>query len=230
MLRDGLSDLDRRRANQGLIRTVDARPGNVWIGREGGVMDNASNESVEWSDIIASETPFDAEQGIWFKYGRTYLDRKRQLKEFENKIGFKLPKDFLGLIGEYCEGGFDGWYRVKKGPFGRIVWSHLLLMKSPDLVDQQMDSDPGKHGHTYITASLLKNEATTFYDGANLRYFPFGAASCFQSIDSCIEGHLAFDVKNERRVVFIAKEDPKLVPIADTFSEMMKEAVFEGFG
>ena len=188
-------------------------------------------------DDTPYESPFDPEQGIWFKYGRLYADRALQLEIFEAHCGFKLPEDFLGLIQGWCEGGFEGWWRVKQGEFGRILWSHLLLMKLPDDVDREAEQRhlqnllqmnfPGKH-ETKIVTDLLEARRRVFFgaDG-RLRYFPFGEALCLRSDDNGETGYLAFDVRNHNQVVFITGKAEDFTVIARSFSAMMLGAVFE---
>jgi hypothetical protein len=72
-------------------------------------MENSEHDAgdVDYGEDV-SITPFDATAGIAFKHGRLYSDRARQVSEFEKTTGFEIPQDFLEMLGEYCEGGFDG--------------------------------------------------------------------------------------------------------------------------
>jgi hypothetical protein len=76
--------------------------------------------------------PFDPSQGIAFKYGTNFSNAAQEIAAFEKHHGIKLPADFVRMIGSWCEGGFDGSYRVATGDFGRVVWWSMLLMKLPD--------------------------------------------------------------------------------------------------
>ncbi|MBK8479219.1 MAG: hypothetical protein IPL39_23945 [Opitutaceae bacterium] len=137
----------------------------------------------------------------------------------------------MALIGEYCQGGFDGWYEVRKGPFGSMVWNHLLLMKLPDSVDEEKEDAPYMRGKTFIATRLLERKKGLFYsDAGALRYFPFGTAICFQSRDSATEGYLAFDFENRGQVVFICEDRSEAIDVAPSFSEMMRNSVFQFYG
>lgn len=193
------------------------------------------NDSSDFDEDVPTETPFNLEQGIWFKYGRLYTDREGQIRSFQNKCGFVLPADFLSLIGDYAEGGFDGWYQVKKNQLGSIVWKHLLLMRLPIRVDLEYEEMyaklPGREGSTSIVLKLLEQKRSLFYSSnGELAFFPFGRATIFRPDDTGADGFLVFDLKSENSVRYISEEDPKNVPIARSFSEMMAGSVFQFFG
>lgn len=168
------------------------------------------------------------EPTVAFGYGRRYGDRARELGEFERHCGVRLPPDFVRSVGETCEGGFDGWYRVKTGAFGTIVWKHLLLMKLPDAGDREIESIVGQKEGTHITADLLDTRRSLFRstDGT-LRFLPFGAASCLRPEGRADEGFLAFDYANGGAVVFLREGVFEVIPIAETFTRMMAGAVLE---
>ena len=193
-------------------------------------MEHPEEDEFDFDDFIASETPFDPKEGIWFRYGRIFLDAPRQIADFESFLGVKLPGDFLGLIGENCIGGFDGWYQVLKDDSGSLVWMHLLLMKLPDSVDLESDEALGQEGASYITTKILDSRRELFFEDKQLAYLPFGAASRMQSDGSGIEGYLAFDINKQYRVVFIHDEKIEPTPVANSFSNMMAGAVFQFFG
>ena len=181
---------------------------------------------------------FDPERKIIIKSGRLYADCAQQVEMFESHCGFKLPEDFLGLIQPWCEGGFGGaWYRVKQGEFGRIVWTHLLLMKLPDETDREMEREHKENFLranlpivfvTKIVTDLLETKRRIFFgaDG-RLRYFPFGEAFCLTPDERGDNGYLAFDVRNQNQVVFVTGKAEDFTVIAKSFSAMMSGAVFE---
>lgn len=164
-------------------------------------------------------TPFDPARGILFKYGRMFRDRDRQVEEFERAIGAELPADFLELIGEYCEGGFDGFYRVYFQDGVEVGWTHLLLMKHPD------EHDSRKHD----TLQLLRVKAKVFFDEQGLAFLPFGEA-CIPSDVTRNEGYLAFDVRNAGAVVYVPESGGPRIVVATSFREMMVRSQFVFFG
>ncbi len=193
--------------------------------------DNQEDEASSFEDDSPTETPFDPQQGIWFKYGRIYLDRANQIEQFETHCGYSLPKDFLELIGEYCSGGFDGWYQIKTGSYGSIVWARLLLMKMPDDVDRDMHKRSSNKERNYITTELLHTKRSIFYskDG-QLERFPFGTAYCFKTDNTGSDGYLVFDLRDANRVKFVSDQEPKEVLISATFTEMTLKSVFQFYG
>lgn len=193
-------------------------------------MNDADTQGFSYDDLITSETPFDPNTGIWFKYGRNFLDREKQIHDFEACVGVKLPDDFLAFIGEKCEGGFDGWYQVRKDESGRLVWTHLLLMKLPDSVDEETDREASPEGRTHITTRLIAAERCLFYRGERLHYLPFGTANLFQQDCSGTEGYLAFDTIHQMRVVFLHENESTPSLVADSFTAMMSNAVFQFLG
>jgi len=165
-------------------------------------------------------TPFDPDSGIWFKYGRVYQDRDNQIAEFERETKFKLPPDFLNLIGEYCEGGFDGWYRGHFKDNVEVLWRHLLLMKHPD------DVDPEEHD----TIRLLCEKPMLFYCNEILSLFPFGEAYAHFTRDQSSDGYLAFDVSRANAVVYVSEEHDQKIDIAKSFRDMMLDSQFVFYG
>lgn len=197
--------------------------------------DSPDGEIPDFDDEVPTETPFDPKQGIWFKTGRLFMGRESQLKSFDAHCAFSLPEDFLALIGDYAEGGFDGWYEVKKGEFGSIVWNHLLLMRLPTPIDfeieEMLSKMPQLRDHTSMAVKILERNRSLFYTSAGvLAYFPFGTACCFKSDRTDAEGFLVFDVRDSNCVRFISEKDPKSEFIARSFSEMMNGAVFQFYG
>lgn len=169
--------------------------------------------------------PFDPAEGIHFKYGTSYADPAVEQATFEAHYGIRLPRDFVKMIGDWCEGGFDGWYRVIEGKFGRVVWHHLLLMK---LASKEERADrmlaPRNIDH------VLKKHAQLFRTPAGERiHFPFGEALVIESSRE-IEGYLAFDLRDSMAIVFLLSDGGEPRPIADTFGAMMSGATFEHFG
>lgn len=200
-------------------------------------MDSESDHD-SWGDEEGFwETPFNLEDGIRFKFGMSFINREAEIAKFEEHLGFALPADFLNMIDDWCEGGFDGWYKVKKVEFGTINWDHLLLMRLPIAVDYEWDEDlkalPGMKGFaTHITTRLLEQNPSLFYTTLELiSYFPFGTAICYKPADKTgTSGYLVFDRENENKVRYVSNEEPRYLEIADTFSEMMANSVFESFG
>lgn len=189
-------------------------------------------------------TPFDPTAGIWFKHGRLYTERDAQIAAFEKATGFKLPLDFLEMIGEYCEGGFDGHYRVYFKDNVEIQWHHLLLMKLADECDVSMQDELAKlMGAKPELAELAGRFQTVGYDSlklisakpqlfgkpGNMSLFPFGEASEFHPPDDTTQGYLAFDVGHDNSIVFVAK-DGKRREIAGSFREMMLGSSFVFYG
>ena len=183
-----------------------------------------TNQDAEDSDLEYTETPFDPERGIWFKYGSVFADKEREIAEFEEKLGLSLPRDFVELIGEYCEGGFDGWYRVARGGYGTVVWQHLLLMRVSKPTDVEYLSKKN------VAAWTIYEYRHLFAEGPLLRYFPFGEAACFRDDGSGDKGFLVFDRRDNDAVKYVSQAGPKVVPLARTFTEMMHNSFFQFFG
>ena len=169
------------------------------------------------------ESPFDPDLGLAFKVGRSFgLDNKdSEIKNFEKNFGIILPADFVSLIGDWCEGGFDGFYRVAKERNFHIVWSHLLQMKLSD-----HPIDPSHHPNL-----SLKRYPTTFFSNNKLVYFPFGEA-CYWSDNSNedhSEGFLAFDLLNQNKIRYLDTQNRNIL-IADSFSAMVMQSTLLQFG
>lgn len=193
-------------------------------------MTTSSEDEFDQDDCIPTETPFDPKQGIWFKYGRLYQDAKTQIADFEGHLDVKLPEDFLGLIGENCEGGFDGWYQVMKDDAGSLIWTHLLLMKLPDLVDEKRDGISGQEECSHITTRILDSKRELFFKKDRLALMPFGTASRIHPEGTGTDGFLAFDINNGSRIVFVHRADIDPVFVSESFSTMMTASVFQFFG
>jgi hypothetical protein len=192
--------------------------------------------------FIQAATPFDPEEGVYFKYGRIYLKPEEQIAEFEAYFGIKLPDDFLELTGGWCEGGFDGNYKVAEDGFGVVKWNHLLLMKMPDSVDLESDEifrkayesvnyqDPPYK--SMLVVEIVPANRSLFYSEDRLKYFPFGAA-IYYSPDSFIDidyGFLVFDLSDNYAIRYCSKAEPAGFKIADSFSEMMHQSFFMFYG
>lgn len=165
-------------------------------------------------------TPFDPTTGIWFKCGRVYMDRDRQIAEFEEATGYALPSDFAEMIREYCEGGFDGHYRVYLKDGLEIQWHHLLLMKLADEHDM----------YDHDTLHLIREKPEVFGKPGAVRMFPFGEAYEFRSPDDMTKGYLAFDASRDNAVVFVPEGDGKQTALAGSFREMMVDSSFVFYG
>ena len=143
-------------------------------------------------------TPYDPARGLLFKHGRLYADRNKQVAAFERVTGYKLPRDFLEMIGEYCEGGFDGYYRVYFKNGVEIQWHHLLLMKLADAIDESHQDAMAKLiaarpelaeladrfqavGHDGL--KLIRAKPALFGKPGGIRLFPFGDACELRSAD-----------------------------------------------
>lgn len=172
--------------------------------------------------------PFDPAQGIAFKYGMTYRDQKSEIATFENHHGIKLPADFLRMIGEWCEGGFHGSYRVATGDFGRVVWWSMLLMKLPDAAARETQAE-SEAGPMIIDDLIAKHRANFMNESGTLIRFPFGRASCGTD-ETEVAGHLAFDLFDSMVIVFVPLGDGPSRRIADTFEQMMHRAALEFYG
>jgi hypothetical protein len=165
-------------------------------------------------------TPFDPNAGICFKYGRVYTDRNRQIADFEKATGYRLPSDFLEMVREYCEGGFDGYYRVYFQNGVEIQWHHLLLMKLAD--------DHDTFGHDAL--KLIRARPELFGKPGEIRMFPFGEACKLQSPNHLTKGHMAFDASHDNRVMFVPESGGKGTGIAGSFREMMLGSSFVFYG
>jgi hypothetical protein len=172
-------------------------------------------------------TPFDPERGLRFKVGRIYLDQEREVREFEERLGFKLPEDFLGMIGEYCAGGPDGDYRVYCEDGVDIVWSELLLVKVADaayrryLEELQELMGTGARLPNCDTIAIIEGSPGDFGRLGALRLFPFGRADLWRTPEDYTRGYLAFDVARGTRVVFVSVDGSCRIEIARSFREMM---------
>jgi hypothetical protein len=180
-------------------------------------MDNSARGQMY--DEHVTVTPFDPAGGIHLKYGRIYTSRDQQLAAFERLTGFTLPPDFLEMIGEYCEGGFDGHYRVYFKDGVEVQWHHLLLMKEAD------ESDT--HGHD--TVALLRTTPKLFNDAAGLALFPFveGYVARGSTMD---KGYLAFDIRRQCAIAFVSQSGSAPIYIAESFREMMLASCFVFYG
>jgi hypothetical protein len=169
-----------------------------------------------------TESPFDTERGIAFKYGRSYMDSKQtKVRDFEKQFKITLPTDFLDLIDDWCEGGFDGFYRVLNDAGMEVVWTHLMLMKVRDEHDHP-EHDP---------QVALDRYRSTFFRNNVMKFFPFGEAFFTRKGDEPArgDGFLVFDLENAYAVRF-AGINSFNVAVAPTFSRMMKESTFLVFG
>jgi hypothetical protein len=172
--------------------------------------------------------PFDSSQGIAFKYGTNYSNAAQEIAAFEQHHGIKLPADFVRMIGERCEGGFDGSYRVASGDFGRISWWTMLLMRLPDAVDRQTQA--GSEAGPMIIDDLLAKHPANFRDeSGRLIRFPFGRA-CSGTEEGEVTGHLAFDLRDSMAVIFVPLDGRPPHRIAATFERMMFSAALEFYG
>jgi hypothetical protein len=172
--------------------------------------------------------PFDPSQGIAFKYGMIFSDPAQEIATFEKHHGVKLPPDFIRMIGEWCEGGFDGSYRVAAGDFGRIVWWSMLLMKLPDSAARKSLADSGA-GPAIIDDLLAKHSANFRDESGRLIRFPFGRAYCGTD-ESEAAGHLAFDLRDSMAIIFVPLDGSPPHRIAATFERMMFSAALEFYG
>ena len=172
--------------------------------------------------------PFDPSQGIAFKYGAKYSNAAQEIAAFEKHHGIKLPADFVRMIGIWCEGGFDGSYRVATGDYGRVVWSSMLLIKLPDEAarETQAESEAGP----MIIEDLFAKHRTNFTDkSGRLIRIPFGRAYCGTD-ESEVAGHLAFDLQDAMAILFIPLDGGPPRRIAATFEQMMHGAALEFYG
>jgi hypothetical protein len=172
--------------------------------------------------------PFDPSQGIAFKYGTNYSNAAQEIAAFEQHHGIKLPADFVRMIGEWCEGGFDGSYRVASGDFGRISWWSMLLMRLPDAVDRKTQA--GSEAGPMISDDLLAKHPANFRDkSGKLIRFPFGRAYCGAD-EGEAAGHLAFDLLDSMAIIFITLDGSPPRRIAATFEQMMLNSALEFYG
>lgn len=172
--------------------------------------------------------PFDPSQGIAFKYGTTFSNAAREIAAFEQHHGIKLPADFVRMIGEQCEGGFDGSYRVASGDVGRISWWSMLLMRLPDAVDRQTQA--GSEAAPMIIGDLLAKHPPNFSDeSGKLIRLPFGRAHCGTD-EGEAAGHLAFDLLDSMAIIFVPLDGSPPRSIATTFERMMFNAALEFYG
>lgn len=172
------------------------------------------------------ESPFNRSKGIYFKYGTWWSGKEREVERFNAHWGVVIPQDFLELIGEYCEAGFDGLYKVKKHKKAFIFWSHLLLMKVKGRGDE-----PG-----YDIARIAK-EHSFLLSGKKLKYLPFGEAFIGSILDHFTKqasdidsGFLVFDPANGYEVRFLGKSGKQDLWVASTFSKMMAGASYVSWG
>jgi len=173
-----------------------------------------------YGDEEPGGTPFDPSRGILFKYGRSWRNRAADIAAVERATSFKLPLDFLDLIGRWCEGGFDGHYRVYSKGRLEVWWTHLLQIKITDDIDE-------RHLHAI---ELLHAKSALFSDAGGLVCFPFGEACALTWPNRMTKGYLAFDVRKRRRVVFIAEVGGPPIRIAATFRDMMLKSHFVFYG
>jgi hypothetical protein len=129
------------------------------------------------------------------------------------------------MIGDSCEGGFHGSYRVATGDFGRITWWSMLLMKLPDAAARQLQAE--SEAGPMIIDDLLKEQGANFTEesGTIIR-FPFGRAYCGTD-EFHIAGHLAFDLRDSMAIVFVPIDGSPPHRIAAEFGQMMETASLE---
>jgi hypothetical protein len=172
--------------------------------------------------------PFDPSQGIAFKYGTNYSNAAQEIAAFEKHHGITLPADFVRMIGNWCEGGFDGSYRVATGDFGRVVWWSMLLMKLPDEIARETQAE-SEAGPMIIEDLIAKHRANFTDESGKLILFPFGRAYCGTD-ESEVAGHLAFDLQDSMAILFIPLNGGPTRRIAATFEQMMHRAALEFHG
>ena len=172
--------------------------------------------------------PFDPSQGIAFKYGTNYSNPAQEIAAFEKHHGITLPADFVRMIGNWCEGGFDGSYRVATGDFGRVVWWSMLLMKLPDEIARETQAE-SEAGPMIIEDLIAKHRANFTDESGKLILFPFGRAYCGTD-ESEVAGHLAFDLQDSMAILFIPLNGGPTRRIAATFEQMMHRAALEFHG
>ncbi len=156
-------------------------------------------------------TPFNPDDGIWFKSGGIYLDRDRQITAFEKVIGCQLPEDFLEMIDEYCVGIFDGYYRVYLVNDVEVQWHGLLLMRLAD----------GYEAYPQDVLRLIHATPDLFGNLGNLNLFPFGEAYVLSGTDDMVHGYLTFDLRRQDEIVFISKNGEMRIDVAPSFRQMM---------
>ena len=165
-------------------------------------------------------TPFDPAIGIRFKCGRIYRDREREIEKLEEVSGFKLPADFVEMIGDHCEGSFGGHYRVHLADDVEVWWTHLLFMKVATGNDEFFG---------YDTIALLRSVPELFLNAKGLVFFPFGKA-CAVRANRMANGFLVFEVKHGNSVAFVPYGRGKRIRIADSFRGMMHASHFVADG
>ncbi|MGR3274997.1 hypothetical protein ACSYAD_07765 [Acaryochloris marina NIES-2412] len=165
--------------------------------------------------------PFNPDEGIFFSFGRVYSNPEQQINAFESTISYKLPTDFVEMIGETCEGGFSDYYQVYLENNRAVIWVHLLLMKLAD-----------KHDHLeYEVLSLLNKKPNLFGQIGSLEFFPFGQAWIVDHSTNEIEdGYLAFNIVRNNAIVCLSESGDMNIAIAESFRQMMQNSLFLSLG
>ena len=145
------------------------------------------------------------------------------------------------MIGEWCEGGFDGHYLAYQRAEIEVQWDHLLLMRQAtqhDAVDEvaleriraqsQLFANLPVPDHD--TLRLIRDKPHLFGTLGKLKLLPFGEASLQRSPRDLKRGYLAFDPSMQYEVVFIADAGDKPIRVADSFRQMMLGARFVFYG
>lgn len=167
--------------------------------------------------------PFNPEEGVLFRFGRIFLERIHQINAFQEAINYQLPKDFLEMVREYCEGGFDGYYSVHFENELEVMWVHLLLIKLADEHD----------GFEHDALRLIHEKPNLFGNIGSLKLFPFGEVWIVDrstTYDDAGSGYLAFDLEQSDAVVCLSETGDIRIDIATSFRQMMLNSNFVFMG
>ncbi len=166
--------------------------------------------------------PFDPEEGLLFRIGRIFGDRIHQINAFKEAVDYQLPTNFLEMLGEYCEGGFDGYYSVHYENDVEVMLVHLLLIKLAD------EHDRPEHD----VIRLIHEKPNLFGTIGSLKLFPFGEAWIVDratDYDDARVGYLTFDVEQDNAVVCLSESGDIRINIATSFRQMMLDSKFVFF-
>ena len=150
---------------------------------------------------------------IYFGGGLVFLDKPKEIFEFESGVGCRLPSEFWSSLGGSCGGFLDPTLSVSLDR-SEIHWMTVVNM-SYTTEDE-------------VGCIDLINSNKLFFDGETIGWIPFGTSLfAYSGAMDFLEGWLAFSVSN-LMIEFVPKDPAlKFVHVANSFRELL-EVAWEG--
>ncbi|MCU0794617.1 MAG: hypothetical protein MUF31_01640 [Akkermansiaceae bacterium] len=182
----------------------------------------------EENEDVQAWIPYEEGDGIRFKYSslyRTHGEKVRTFGSFSMRYEFPVPPDFIELVDDHVEGGFDGAYRVAMDGGNRIAWWKFFFADLTVVSDEMLEAI-GRE--SYVDHVIAEHRSLFVSPEGTMRFVPFGKADRFGPSDEGSPGFLAFD--RAGRVFFLAPNRDAPLQIAESFREMLIYAIFMHYG